>query len=321
METVALIFRFAFLRTGQALLVALTIATLCFFLIRTVPGDLALRVANARYGEDLGGLRGAELVRSEGYLSGNSLAAYRNWMGSALELHFGNSLVTRHPVSDDVGRYFQRTARLALVGFVISILLAVPLGTASGMRPGSWVDLASAGLASALSSVPSFVIGTALILLFSVELHWLPSAGSGGGEHLLLPGLALGLGLSAASSRIIRSAIASTRVAPYVDFARWKGMPETSVFRHHVLRNALIPVLTFGVQQFAYLLDGTIVIETLFAYPGIGSLLVASLLARDIPTVQAIALLMGLLFVLINSLSDLAALWLDPRRRDRGRLL
>lgn len=318
METVALILRFALRRVGQALLVSLTIATLCFCLIRAVPGDLALRVANARYGEDLGGLRGAALVRAEGSLSRSSLAAYKDWLESALRLDFGNSLVTGHPVGDDVSRHFGRTWRLALVGFLISAFLAVPLGIASGMRPGSFIDLASAGLAAALSSVPSFVIGTALILLFAVELHWFPSAGSGSGEHLALPGLALGLGLSAALSRIIHSAIASTREAPYVDFARWKGMPETPVFWHHVLRNALIPVLAFGAQQFAYLLDGSIVIETLFAYPGIGKLLVTSLLSRDVPTVQAIALLMGLLFVLINSLSDLATLWLDPRRRDGG---
>lgn len=153
------------------------------------------------------------------------------------------------------------------------------------------------------------------MLIFSRQLGWLPPAGFGSPREILLPALTLALGLAATSSRVTRNAVATVARAPYFAFARYKGLPEAVVVRRHGLRNAAIPVVSYLGLQAIYLIEGVVVVESLFAYPGIGHALVHAIVERDVPMVQGTALTMGLMFVAIAAIVDLLTLWLDPRMR------
>jgi peptide/nickel transport system permease protein len=158
------------------------------------------------------------------------------------------------------------------------------------------------------------LVGLLLIAVFALALRWLPPAGYAGGSHLVLPAATLALSLAAVSVRIIRHAVADTRNAFFMTFARLKGQSAAAAFRHHGVRNAAIPVVTLAALQFAFVVDGFVVVETLLNYPGMGELLVKSLLARDVPVIMGAGMVFGLVFVLANLAADIAGLVLDPRR-------
>jgi len=179
------------------------------------------------------------------------------------------------------------------------------------------VDRATTGFAVTLASLPPFLTGIGLISVFALTLRWLPPAGFRSAAHMVLPALTLALGLAAFSVRIIRTAVVEVRSSFYLTFARIRGLPPAAAFRRHGVRNAAIPVATFAALQFAYVVDGFVVIETLFNYPGLGELLVKALLARDVPLIMGAGLLIGLLYAALNLLADLVCLWLDPRRMAR----
>ncbi|WP_037403102.1 ABC transporter permease, partial [Sinorhizobium fredii] len=164
-------------------------------------------------------------------------------------------------------------------------------------------------------AIPPFVLGLILMLVFSKQLGWLPPAGFGSPREMLLPALTLAFGLAAMSSRITRNSVAAVAKAPYFAFARYKGLPEAVVVGRHGLRNAAIPVVSYLGLQAVYLVEGVVVVESLFAYPGIGHALVHAVVERDIPMVQGTALVMGLMFVVIAAIVDLLTHWLDPRVR------
>jgi peptide/nickel transport system permease protein len=174
------------------------------------------------------------------------------------------------------------------------------------------------GIAVALASLPSFLVGIGLISVFALSLRWLPPAGYRTGAHMVLPALTLALGLAAFSVRVIRNAVVEVRGAFYMTFARIRGRSAASAFRHHGVRNAAIPVATFAALQFAYMVDGFVVVEMLFNYPGLGELLVKALLARDVPVVMGAGLVIGLVYAGVNLLADLACLALDPRQAARA---
>ncbi len=165
-----------------------------------------------------------------------------------------------------------------------------------------------------LASLPTFIVGISLVSLFALTLRWLPPAGSRTLAHMVLPALTLGLGLAAFSVRVIRNAVAGVRSAFYMTFARMRGHGAASAFRHHRVRNAAIPVATFAALQLAFLLDGFIVVETLFNYPGLGELLVKALIARDVPVIMGAGLVIGLAYAGVNLAVDIASLRLDLRR-------
>ncbi|MFC7555421.1 ABC transporter permease subunit [Pseudoroseomonas wenyumeiae] len=184
------------------------------------------------------------------------------------------------------------------------------------MRSDGWLDGVLLALSAALRAVPAFVLGIGLMLWLAVEWEWLPVAGVGGWREVILPALTLALGLAAASCRVTRDAVAAVAASPFFGFARMKGLGDTAAFRRHGLRNAAIPVVAYLGLQLVVLIEGVVVVESLFAWRGIGHALVHAVLGRDIPMVQGTALVMGLLFVVLNALTDLACWLLDPRRRD-----
>ncbi|MBO1079332.1 ABC transporter permease [Roseomonas haemaphysalidis] len=302
-------------RVAQALLVALLVSTACFLMVRLLPGDMAFRVAASRYGYDLVDGAAAEAVRQELGLDRPWLVQLAGWFASLARLDLGVSLASGEPVLALLGMQLGHTLLLSVVALLFSLLLGPPLGVLAGLRAGGWWDGIALALAAALRAVPAFVVGIALMLWLAVEWDWLPVAGIGGWREVVLPALTLALGLAAASSRVTRDAVAAVVASPFFGFARMKGLGDGAAFRRHGLRNASIPVVAYLGLQLVTLIEGVVVVESLFAWPGIGHALVHAVLGRDIPMVQGTALLMGLLFVALNAVTDLACWGLDPRRR------
>ncbi|UYG07111.1 ABC transporter permease [Halomonas sp. M4R1S46] len=302
-------------RLWQAGLVAWGVGTLTFLLTRALPGDMAYRIAAGRYGYENVDRDAAEAVARELALGGSPLGDYLHWLGDLARLDLGHSLVSGEAVWSEVRHQLGHSLDLALVAVLLALLIGPPLGLLAGLRRDGWLDRANLLGAVLLRSLPSFVIGLLLIMVFSVGLGWLPAAGHGGAAHVWLPALALALGLAAVSTRVARNAMAGVARSPFYAFARTKGLSAWLAFRRHGLRNAGVPVVAYLGVQLVYLIEGVVVVESLFAWPGIGHALVHALVARDVPMVQGTALAMGLLFVALNTLVDLTCLLIDPRRR------
>jgi peptide/nickel transport system permease protein len=196
-------------------------------------------------------------------------------------------------------------------------MIGPPLGVLAGLRSGGVVDRAGLVVAAAMRALPPFVVGLALMLLFAVRLEWLPAAGVGGWKEVVLPTLTLALTLAALSSRVTRDAVRSVAESSYFAFARMKGLSPMQLVRRHAVRNAAIPVVAYVGMQLVFLVEGVVIVETLFAWPGIGHALVHAVVSRDVPMIQGTALTMGLLFVGLNAIVDVICLGLDPRQTRR----
>jgi peptide/nickel transport system permease protein len=210
---------------------------------------------------------------------------------------------------------FPRTAELALLAMAIALLISLPLGVASAAHPGSALDRAAMALSVLGVSTPSFLVANLLILLFGIKLGLLPISGDDQWTSPVLPALALGFGLSSSLSRVTRTAMLEVLREDYVLAARARGLSETRVVWRHALRNALLPVLTLVGLQFGAVLTGAIVIEKVFNWPGLGTLLLTSIERRDYNAVRACVLLFTLTYLLVNLLTDVAYAWADPRAR------
>lgn len=305
--------RFFLARLGQAGIVALVVGTLCFALMRVLPGDAAMRIAAGRYGPDARIADAAEKVRMELGLDRPWFIQFLDWLGSLVRLDLGHSLVTGAPVVAELKVQLGASLWLAGAAVLLSLLIGPIIGVFSGLKPGGAVDRLGLAGSVTLRALPPFVLGLVLMLVFAIWLGWLPPAGFGTWRDLVLPAFTLALGLAAVSSRVTRNAIAAVVKAPYFAFARHKGLPEPVVVRRHGLRNAAIPVVSYLGLQAIYLVEGVVVVESIFAYPGIGHALVHAIVERDVPMVQGTALAMGLIFVAITAAVDGACLWLDPR--------
>ena len=302
------------LRLAQALLVALIVGALGFALMAALPGDQAFRLAAARFGPDMGDAAAAALVRQELGLDRPLAMQFLDWVGRLLRLDLGHSLVTGAPVLEELTMQLGYTLALAGVALPLSALLGLPFGILAGLRLGGPADRITLGLSVLLRAVPAYALGLALVAAFSIWLGWLPPAGFDGWREFVLPALTLALGLAALSARVARDSVAAIAGSPFMAFARWKGLPERAVVLRHGLRNAAIPVVALLGLQLISLVEGLIIVESLFSWPGIGHALVHAIFARDVPVVQGAALAMGLIFVLVNALVDLACALIDPRR-------
>lgn len=305
-------------RLLQGLFVAWGVSTVCFFLAVGLPGDMALRVSLARYGEDLPSQETVNYVRRREGLDRPLMVQYLRWMENTGALNLGRSLISSRPVKDELLFCLHNTLKLGSTALALSLAAALPFGIAAGLRPGSWLDTATAFVSCALISVPGFVLGALLIVGLAVKAKVLPAAGFSRPEHLLLPAFTLAAGLAAVSSRVVRMAVAEFRSSFFLTFAQIKGLPPARIIVGHALRNTAAPVVTFLGLQAAHLFDGVVVVENLFDWPGLGNLMLDALLSRDLPVIQGAALLVGLIYVLVNLITDLVCLWLDPRQRHTG---
>jgi peptide/nickel transport system permease protein len=302
-------------RIVQALLVAVLVGVLSFLLVETLPGDQAFRIAAARYGEDMVSGAAADAVRAELGLDRPAWARLAEWLGDVARLDLGVSLVSGETVVDELVHQLGATIGLSLAAIALSAVLGPPLGVLFAHRAGMFADMAGMAVAAVLRAIPSFAIGVALMLVLASWLAILPAAGYDQPQSWLMPTATLAFGLAATSSRVARDATLAALRSSHVAFARTKGLGEFDVVRRHALRSAAAPVVAYLGVQLVYLVEGVVVVESLFAWPGIGHALVHAVIARDIPMLQGTALTMGLLFVLLNATVDLACHAIDPRAR------
>jgi glutathione transport system permease protein len=290
--------------------VLLAVSVFTFAFVRALPGDPARLVAGPE-----ATLQDVAAVRADMGLDRPVWVQYGLWLDNAVHGRLGRSIKTRQPVSYEIGERFMPTLWLTVVSMAWSMVAGILLGVISGVRRGSAEDQASMVLAISGVSMPAFWLGLLLISLFSVHLGWLPTGGYGTWKHFVMPAFVLGLGVAAVMARFTRSAYIEVSAADYVRTARMKGAPERRVVWHHTLRNALIPVITLTGLQFGFLLGGSIVVESVFTWPGLGRLLVDSVTYRDYPVVQAEIMLFSIEFVFINLFVDLLYGVVNPEIR------
>jgi len=240
---------------------------------------------------------------------------YWRFFSKAIRGDFGRSYRTQQPVTAMIIEALPGTAQLAVAGLTIALILGLSMGVISALRHNTWIDNACMVVAMLGWSMPQFWLGLLLILLFSVNLGWLPITGQGGVKRLIMPAFTLGLSTAGVIARLVRTGMLEILRMDYVRTARAKGLRESVVILRHVLRNALIPVVTVVGLQFGRLLGGTVVIETVFARQGVGRVALQALLARDMPTVQGTVLFLAVVYVVINILVDFSYAFLDPRIR------
>ena len=291
-------------RLVQAVMVAVLIGTATFAMMRALPGDAAWRIAAGRYGYDNVNAQAADAVRQELGLGGPVLPALGRWFADLARLDFGTSLVSGQPVIDEIGHQLGASLQLAVAALLLSLLIGPPLGILAGLRPGGVLDRTLLVLSTGLKAVPQFLMAL---------LRWLPAAGHGEARHFILPSLTLALGLAAVNARIARDAMARIAAMPFYRFAQWKGLSPRQALLRHGLRNVSVPLVTYLGLQFVTLVEGVVVVESVFGWPGIGHALVHAIFSRDVPMVQGTALVLGLGFVLVNAGIDLAVRRLDPR--------
>ncbi|MCY8036179.1 nickel ABC transporter permease [Bacillus sonorensis] len=246
---------------------------------------------------------------------------YWNWFKRFFQLDFGHSYTTGQPVITELSRTFPATLLLTGTSLLVMLLISVPIGTLSALYRDRWLDHTGRLLALIGAALPSFWLGLILIDLFSVRLNWLPSMGAGTFKHLILPSLTLGIAMSGVYVRLVRSSLIESLGQDFIRSARARGISETRFFWFHAFRHCLVPVITIFGVSLGSLLGGTVIIEVLFAYPGVGKLVVDAIIQRDYPIIQGYILFMGIAVVLINLFIDLSYQYLNPeiRIKEAGR--
>jgi ABC-type dipeptide/oligopeptide/nickel transport system permease component len=290
--------------------VLLGVATLVFALIHLVPGD----PAQAMLGESAPPADVVELRTRLG-LDRPLLVQYGSYLAGLAHGDLGTSFRYNTPVRREIAQRLGRTFELAFTAMAIAVAIALPLGVIGALYRGRLIDRL-AGTASLVGiAMPNFWLGPVLALLLAVELGWLPVSGTGSWRHLVLPALTLGAALAAMTTRMTRASLIDELRELYVLAARARGLSRTRAIVRHALRNSLIPVVTVLGLQLGAVLTGTIITETIFAWPGLGRLLIQAISFRDYPLVQACILFIAVTYVAMNLLVDLAYGWLDPRIR------
>lgn len=303
-------------RAGQAAGVAVLVSVLCFLIVRRLPGDAAYRIAAGRYGYDLVDQASADAVRAELGLDRPAWQQLGGWLLDVAQLDLGRSLVTARPVAEEVGYYLVGTLQLAGAALLLALVVGIAAGTLAARRPGGALDRLTSTWVAGVRALPPFLLGLLLVLLLSVHLGLLPAVGDGGSTTIVLPALTLAAGLSGLVARVTRDAVVEVQQSEHVRFARTKGLSERTVLVRHVVRNATVVLVPYLGVQAVVLVEGVVVVESLFAWQGLGHALVHAVFWRDVPVLQATALVLALIIVAVNTAVDLAVRWLDPRPRE-----
>jgi peptide/nickel transport system permease protein len=288
--------------------VILGVAFLVFAMVRIIPGDPARIIAGEAATQEV-----VEGLRKDLGLDRPLLEQFATFLGSLARGDFGRSIRSRAPVSEELRARIPNTLQLTGAALLVAVIVGVGAGVVSAIRPYSLLDAGVMLVALAGLSMPVFWSGLMLILVFAVYLGWLPAVGTGSIQHLILPSITLGMATAAIIARMTRSSMLEVLRSDYIRTARAKGAQERAVINRHALRNALIPVITVVGLQMGTLLSGAVLTESVFAWPGIGRLLVDGILSRDYPIVQAAVLVVALAFVLVNLIVDMLYAAVDPR--------
>lgn len=301
--------RYIIRRVGESLLALFALSIIIFLMVR-MTGDPALLMLPA----DAGAERLEEIRHSMG-LDKPLVVQYGLFVRDYSTLSFGNSLRTQTPVYDEVKDRLPNSLKLVGTAMVIVVLIAVPLGVLSAVCKGTWIDTLATGFAVLGQAVPVFWLGILMIQLFTIKLGWLPSSGMGGLDHYIMPAFALGFFTVAAIQRLLRSSLLEAMDSEYIKLARIKGLSEFKVVWKHALRNSLISVITLGGIYIAILVTLGILVEVVFAWPGMGRLLFQGIVFRDFPVVQAVVLMSAAIVIFSSLVVDIAYAYLDPRIR------
>jgi peptide/nickel transport system permease protein len=290
--------------------VLLGVATLVFSLIHLVPGD----PAQAMLGEGASA-KDVEDLRARLGLDRPLLEQYTQFMGGLVRADLGTSFRTSEPVTAAIWARVPATVELAFASMLVAMVVAIPLGIVAAVRRGTAADYAAMTIALAGISIPNFWLGPMLAIVFAVNLGWLPVSGRGGWQSLVLPAISLGAALAAILARMTRASLLEELRELYVRAARARGVSRSRAILRHALRNSLIPLVTILGLQFGAVLTGAVITETIFAWPGVGRLLIQSISFRDYPLVQGCILLIAITYVTVNLVTDLVYGALDPRIR------
>lgn len=300
-------------RIASAAVVVFGVSLMVFLLVHLIPGDpVEVMLGEGSQPADREALRRA--LGLDQPLFAQMLDYYRG----LLSFDLGESLYSRRPIADILLERLPATIELAVAGLLVALVMAVPLGVLAAVRSNSAWDGGAMMFSMLGVSIPNFLMGPLLILVFALWLGWLPVSGREEAGSIVLPALTLGTGLAAILSRMIRATLLEALGEDYIRTARAKGLPWTTIVFKHALRNALLPVITLLGLQLGALLGGTVITEIVFSWPGIGQLTIESIQRRDYPVVQACVLLISVSYVVVNTLTDLAYAWLDPRVRLQG---
>ncbi|HJH25684.1 MAG TPA: hypothetical protein C5S37_02685 [Methanophagales archaeon] len=297
-----------------AVVVMIGVSLISFSLVFFAPGNPAEVIIRAEIGEEPT-LEEIEFFFQEHGLNAPFFTQCVQWLYMITHGDLGTSFRTEEPVLVEFIDRFPATLELAIAAMFIAILIAIPLGILSAMKQNSVLDHGSRFVALWGVSMPNFWLGLLLILFFSVKLDWFPCFGYGNIEYLILPAITLGTGMTASLMRLMRASMLEVLRQDYIRTARAKGLRETVVIWKHGFKNALIPVVTVMGMQVGHLLAGAVIVETIFAWPGIGKFLVDAIYARDYPVIQGFILIIALFFVLSNLAVDILYTYLDPRIR------
>lgn len=301
--------QFILKRLGLALLVAVTVSLISFILL-FLSGDPATALAGEGASE-------ADIIAiKERYgFDRPMMVQYGSWLMNALSGDFGESHYFKIPVSQLLADRLSITMLLGLCGISFALLTAVPLGVIAAMRPNSLIDRFALFLSVAGQAMPSFWFGLFLVMIFSINLRWLPASGSTTWKHFILPTVVLGYYAMPAIMRLTRAGMLEVLSSDYIRTARAKGASEGRVLFKHALRNAIIPVVSLAAVQMGFMLGGSIVVESIFALHGAGYLAYESISRNDLPTVQALVLIFSMFYIVFTFTSDVLNAWLDPRMR------
>ncbi len=295
-------------------LTVIGVITILFILLHAIPGDPARVIAGLMASEE-----DVERIRHQLGLDQPIYIQYFTYLYRLLTLDLGISARTQAPVIDEVMARLPNTIILAVVSLVMSIVIGIPLGILAALRRNTAIDMAVTGASLIGVSMPVYWTGLLLISLFAVKLRWLPAGGYGSWKHIIMPSITLSLYLIAFVMRMTKSSVLDVLNQDYVKMAISKGLKRREVLWRHVLRNALIPVVTITGLQFGNLLGGAVLTETIFAWPGMGRLIVDSIFSRDYPVVQGAIFIFALLFAFVNLAVDIIYTIIDPRIRLGGR--
>ncbi len=287
-----------------------------FALLRLLPGDFAEVLLMSQMDGTLPGPEAVAKFSAENGLDDPLPVQYLRWLWAVLHADMGASLVTGEPVLEDIGLRIASSSMLALAALFTALALAAPIGVLCALKPGSWFDRFFSGLAVVGMSIPNFWYALLLALLFSLALGWLPSSGHGTLAHMALPIAVIATSVCGVLARYIRGCLLDELTRPYIRTARAKGLSDAKIILFHALPNIAPGVLTLTGLQLAHVFDGMIIVETLFAWPGVGRLLVEALLNRDFPLIQACFLVIALAYIFINLAVDMAISFYDPRVQD-----
>jgi ABC-type dipeptide/oligopeptide/nickel transport system permease component len=302
--------RYVAARLLQSIPVAVATSILVFLVLHLAPGDPVRMLASPTATEaDLAN------IRNRLGLDQPLPAQYARWVSAIARGDLGESIRSGTPVLEVLPERYLNTIRLTVASMVLAMVVGFVAGLVAAARPGSILDVLTTAVAVAGLSIPPFWLGLILILVFSVQLGWLPAGGGDSWRHLILPAISLGAATAALIARMVRSSLLEVIRTDYVRTGRAKGLREGALLIGHALPNALIPTVTVLGLQFGTLLAGAVITEVVFSWPGIGSLLVTSILNRDFPIVQATLLVVSLTFLLVNLVTDLLYSRIDPRIR------